>query len=218
MNADSHSSSDLLGALMSGAPKKGRVLDQRHLQFGDYVVALTAVRSPRMPNGIECRVVASRRQPVSIGRGKLVIGTLDLGPGPAWNPVPSFEPWPSLPAGPEPTTTGISAWMGTPEATDVSMLAGYVAGLVLLHSQHKRAERIAARAAQRTGALDATALRHAARGEVPEPVHWLLARHDPSRLLAFSPAGILWLRGLVSAGFPVDLTSALALPALQKPA
>jgi hypothetical protein len=52
--------------------------------------------------------------------------------------------------------------------------------------------------------LSATLLLHAARGEVPEPVHVLLASGDTRPLLAFGHrSGIAWLRGLVSAGYPL---------------
>ena len=219
MNAESHSSSELLSAVLYGAARKGTVLSRHELLFGDYVVTLTPPRSPRMPNGIRCHVVASSRTHVAIGRGKLVVGRTEIDPGRPWDPVPVFAPLASLPAGPEPQTGGLSGWMGAPdEDASESLIAGYVAGLVLLHAQHKRAERIALRAAQDVGPVNATLLRHAARGEVPEPVHDLLALRDPASLIAFSPSGLLWLRGMVSAGFPLELVSALAVPALRKPA
>lgn len=219
MNAESHSSSDLLCAVLYGTVRKGTVLSRHELLFGDYVVTLTPPRSPRMPNGIRCRATASSRTHVAIGRGKLVVGRIEIEPGRPWNPVPVFPPLISLPAGPEPQAGGLAGWMGSPdEDASESLIAGYLAGLVLLHAQHKRAERIAVRAAQNVGPVNATLLRHAARGEVPEPVHDLLVMRDPASLIAFSPSGLLWLRGLVSAGFPLELVSALAAPALQKPA
>lgn len=218
VNAEWHSSSELLCGLLYGATRKGTVLSRHHLLFGDYVVTLTPPRSAKLPNGVECRVTASSRTPVSIGRGRLLVGKLEIRPGPAWSPVPVFEPLASLPAGPEPASSGIATWMAATHTTGEALLAGYVAGLVLLHGQHKRAERIASRAAQRSTPVDATVLRHAARGEVPEPVHYLLAQRDPARLLAFTPAGILWLRGLISAGYPLETATVLAAPGLRKPA
>lgn len=219
MNAESHSSSDLLLAVLYGVARKGTVLSRHDIQVGDYVLTLTPVRSPRMPNGIRCRVTAPARARVVVGRGRVVIGRIELEPGPPWNPVPTFPPLTSLPAGPEPQPGGLAGWMGArDDDANESLVAGYVAGLVLLHGQHKRAERIALQAAQRAGALHATLLRHAARGEVPEPVHDALAMRDPAPLIAFAPTGMLWLRGLVSAGFPLELSSALAAPALQRPA
>jgi hypothetical protein len=217
VNAESHSSSDLLSAVLYGAARNGTVLSRHDLLFGDYVVTMTPPRSPRMPNGIECRATASSRAHVAIGRGRLTVGRIEITPGSPWNPVPSFPPLQSLPAGPEPQAGGLTSWMAAPdEAAGESLVAGYVAGLVLLHGQLKRAERIALRAAQRLTPIHATLLRHAARGEVPEPVHDLLVLHDPTRLLALSPAGMLWLRGLISAGLPLDLANVLAGPALQR--
>jgi len=49
-------------------------------------------------------------------------------------------------------------------------------------------------------------LRHAALGEVPEPVHILLATGDARPLLSFGhSSGTAWLRGLVSAGYSVEV-------------
>jgi Protein of unknown function (DUF2877) len=102
----------------------------------------------------------------------------------------------------------------TPAGDD--MLAGYISGLVLLHGQRSRASRLAERAASRTTAFSATLLRHAARGEVPEPVHILLATGDSRPLLAFGhSSGSWWLRGLVSAGYPLEDDLALVRPALS---
>jgi hypothetical protein len=219
VNAESHSSSDLLSAVLYGTTRKGIVLSRRDLLFGDYVVTLTPPRAPRMPNGIECRATASSRAHVVIGRGRLTVGRFEISPGPPWNPLPTFQAVQSLPAGPEPQSGGLASWMAAPDdAADESLIAGYVAGLVLLHGQFKRAERIALRAAQRLTPIHATLLRHAARGEVPEPVHDLLVLRDPTRLVAFSPAGMLWMRGLISAGLPLELASVLAGPVLLKPA
>jgi Protein of unknown function (DUF2877) len=102
----------------------------------------------------------------------------------------------------------------TPAGDD--MLAGYISGLVLLHGQRSRASRLAERAALRTTAFSATLLRHAARGEVPEPVHILLATGDSRPLLAFGhSSGSWWLRGLVSAGYPLEDDLAPVRPALS---
>ncbi len=217
MNAESQSSSDLLSALFYGTAKKGVVLGRHDLLFGDYVVTLTPPRAPRMPNGIRCRATAPPHAKVTIGRGRLVIGRIEVTPGAPWDPVPVFGPLACLPAGPEPQAGGLANWMAAPEEdASESLLAGYVAGLVLLHGQLKRAQRIALRAAQGVAPAHATLLRHAAHGEVPEPVHDLLVMRDPAALIAFSPTGMMWLRGLVSAGFPLEPATALAGPALQK--
>jgi hypothetical protein len=154
-----------------------------------------------MPNGIECRAAAAARSRVTIGRGRLLVGGLEITPGPGWNPVPLFDPVDSLPPGPEPPNRSLSAWIGD------AVLAGYVAGLVLLHGQRTRAENVADRAIAQAEPLTATLLRHAARGEVPESIHELLATGDSRRLIASWPAGIAWLRGLLSAGLPLDPVS-----------
>jgi hypothetical protein len=113
-----------------------------------------------------------------------------------------------MPAGPEPLVSEL-AGLGpglTPAGDD--LLAGYIAGLVLLHGQRKKAIRLADDAAARTGSLSATLLRHAALGEVPEPVHALLATGDARPLLSFGhSSGAAWLRGLVSAGYLFEVSS-----------
>ncbi|HET7421665.1 MAG TPA: DUF2877 domain-containing protein [Candidatus Dormibacteraeota bacterium] len=206
MNALSHSTSRSLEGLLHGPLVRGSVLSRAHLQFGDYVVSLTRPGEPRMPNGIECAAEARLRDRVAIGGGRLVIGHAVVKPGPGWNPVPDFHKAHVLPPGPEPIVLAL-AGLGpglTPAGDDV--LAGYAAGLVLLHGQRKRAEQIANQAAARTNSLSATLLRHAAQGEVPEVVHILLATGDARPLLAFGhSSGQAWLRGLVSAGYAVEL-------------
>lgn len=195
------------------------VLSRHDLLFGDYVVTLTAPHAPRMPNGIECRATASPSANVAIGRGRLILGKIEVAPGDDWNPRPVVAALNRLPAGPEPQAGGLAGWMGAPPQRAIdSLVAGYIAGLVLLHGRHARAERIARRALPGMTPIQATQIRHAARGEVPEPVHDLLVLRDPARLVALSPEGMLWLRGLISAGLPVELASGLAAPALQRPA
>jgi Protein of unknown function (DUF2877) len=209
MNAESHSASVLLSAHLYGPLVRGRVLSRQHLQFGDYVVSLTPPGSPRMPNGIACAVQARADNRVAMGGGQLVMGDVVVLPGPEWNPVPSFATAPVMPAGPEPPVSAL-AGLGpglTPAGDD--LLAGYIAGLVLLHGQRKKAARLAEDAAARTGSLSATLLRHAALGEVPEPVHKLLATGDAGPLLSFGhSSGAAWLRGLLSAGYLFEVSSA----------
>jgi hypothetical protein len=82
----------------------------------------------------------------------------------------------------------VERWAGagpglTPAGDDV--LAGYIAALVLYRGERGTAAATAERAAARTGSLAATLLRHAARGELPEPAHRLLDDSDPAPLLAF---------------------------------
>jgi hypothetical protein len=206
MNAESHSASPLLRARLYGPLVRGGVLSRHHLQFGEYVVSLTPLGSQRMPNGIACAIQARSENRVEMGGGRLVIEDVVVDPGPEWNPVPSFERQRILPPGPALFVRAL-AGLGpglTPAGDDV--LAGYVAGLVLLHGQRKRATRIAEEAAVRTNSLSATLLHHAALGEVPEPVHILLATGDTLPLLSFGhSSGQAWLRGLVSAGYSVTV-------------
>jgi hypothetical protein len=216
VNADSHSSSALLVRLLLGPVRKGVALNRHDLRFGDYVVTLTAPHTPRMPNGVECSASAVKDSRVSVGRGKIVVGHIDIAPGPGWNPVPAIGQIESLPPGPEPLTSSLATWVADPALATDALLAGYVAGLVLMHHQRKRAEAIAQRAAAKADPLSATLMRHAARGEVPEPVHDLLIAGDPGPLLAFAASGMLWLRGLVSAGFPFDAATTTLLPTARR--
>jgi uncharacterized protein DUF2877 len=204
MHALSHATSTELTTLLFGPRLRGFAVTPRNLLFGRYVVSLTGPGAPRMPNGVETSVEARIGQSVTVGGGALRVGRQVLEPGPGWNPRPSFVPLHCLAPGPEPQAElygGLGAGL-TPAGDD--LLAGYIAGLVLLHGETKRAAQLAAEAAGRTVPLSATLLRHAASGEVPEPVHVLLATGDTRPLLAFGhSSGIAWLRGLVSAGYPL---------------
>lgn len=200
---------------MSGPLIHGAVLSRRDVDFAGYVVTLTAPGAPRMPNGIECGVKLRRADRVSIGGGKLAVGTQVIDVGPGWDPVPNRMPAGKLTAGPAPLITKLSGFgAGLRSAADV-ILMGYVAGLVLLHGMRDRASRLAEGAGSRTDCLSATLLRHAALGEVPEPVHVLLANGDIGPLLSMANlTGHAWLRGLVSAGYVLDVGG---LPAAQLP-
>ncbi|HYM97574.1 MAG TPA: hypothetical protein VET26_09740 [Candidatus Sulfotelmatobacter sp.] len=159
-----------------------------------------------MPNGIECAVNAAPEAHVLIGRGRLALGQVHLLPGPAWDPVPAVEGLQSEPPGPQPMASSVVSWVATGSEGADALLAGYVAGLVILHGQRRRAQTIALRAAANSDPLHATILRHAARGEVFEPIHTLLREGDSRPLPGSGAAGMLWLRGLVSAGFQFDAT------------
>jgi Protein of unknown function (DUF2877) len=204
MRALSHATSTELTALLLGPRLRGFAVTPRHLLFGRYVVSLTGPGAPRMPNGVETSVEARIGQSATVGNGGLRVGRQVLEPGPGWNPRPSFAPFHSLAPGPEPQAelyAGRGAGL-TPAGDD--LLAGYIAGLVLLHGESKRPAQLAEEAASCTVPLSATLLRHAAGGEVPEPVHLLLATGDTKPLLAFGhSSGVAWLRGLVSAGYPL---------------
>jgi hypothetical protein len=206
MIAGSHSSSELLGELLDGPVRKGEVLQPRSLRFGGYVVSITQPGAPRMPNGIECPLSLPDGCRVTIGIGRLTIGELEVMPGPDWNPVPASIHVHRQPAGPQPLISGLTPWIAAPSPAGDELLAGYVAGLVLLHRRRLRATRIADRTADQMKPFGATILRHAARGEVPEPIHDLLQTGDPALLLEWAPSGMWWLRGLVSAGLLLSST------------
>jgi hypothetical protein len=197
--AASHSSSRLLEDVLEGPVRVGAVLGFNDMRFGDYVVTLTEPGAPRMPNGVECRHALTPRTRVLAGRGRLRLGRFEVDPGPPWDPVPVFEPANVVRPGPEPPAA--AGFLATsPERARAALLAGYMAGLVLLHGQRARADQVLKQALLETDPYASTSLRHAARGEVPEPVHRLLATGDARPLIEASPTGILWLRGLVSAG------------------
>jgi hypothetical protein len=201
--ARSHSSSILLTRLIRGPRTRGVIMGPRQLRFGDYVVSLTAPGEPRMPNGVECSVKAGPRMQVEIGRGGVLVGRLELDAGAEWDPVP-VTTLRGRPQGPAPLVGAMAEWESDVSTAAVDMLAGYVAGLVLLHGSRTRAADLARSAMIHADPLNATLLRHAARGEVPEPVHALLQRADPRPLLTWGRAGGWWLRGLLSAGFPLE--------------
>jgi hypothetical protein len=211
MIAESHSGSELLRRLLYGPLVSGKVYSPGHLRFGDYVVSITRPGSLRMPNGIECDLKVRLREKVAMGGGRLVVGATVVSPGAVWNPVPSFiKPRGLLPAGPEPLLPISATPDGRSMSTGDCVLAAYVAGLVLLHGQRDRAGRVAERAAARANAMSATMFRHAALGEVPEGVHILLATGETNHLVSSrDPSGPAWLRGLVSAGYPVEVDALL---------
>jgi len=169
----------------AGPELAGTAVGGGYLDFGVLVVALTTPGGPRMPNGIETAAGAPRGTSVRIGRGRLLLGDLDVTPGPAWEPVPEVNHTPS--GGPrlrpDPDRLAGRGPGLTPAGDDI--LCGYVAGLFLFHDRRDEAAEIAVRAALRTTRLSATLLRHAALGELPEPAHAFLADGDPRPLAAF---------------------------------
>jgi hypothetical protein len=192
--------------LLRGPLRRGVGLGRGYVDLGDLVLALVPPGLPRMPNGIVCDLVVAGGEPVEVGEGRVAVDgrVLSLGPedDPArvWDPVPVprvrlftddvFDPDPYELAG---RGEGL-----TPFGDD--LLCGYAAGLVLWHGRREEAEAIAAIAAPRTTGLSATLLRHAARGELPEPAHALVERGDLEPLRGFGrSSGTGLARGLALA-------------------
>lgn len=183
--------------LIEGPLRRGAAIGSGYVELGGYVLALVPPGLARMPNGIVCDLKPVLGEPVYVGEGRVETTRGVVTTGPTWEPVarpsvmldvsPSFVPNPLELAG---RGEGL-----TPSGDD--LLAGYVAGLVLWHGRTADAEVIAEVAATRTTALAATLLRHAARGELPEPAHALLQRGDPVPLQAFGrSSGSAMLVGL----------------------
>jgi hypothetical protein len=205
-----------LEELIDGPVTTGVAMSRRHVRFGDYVVSLTATTGPRMPNGIVCDVDAEPGASIEIGRGLFRIGAAVLAPHDHWNPRPQFQ---LSAVNRNVGTLDVRYFAGrgpglTPAGDD--LLAGYAAGLTLLHGLEDQAARIVLQAAPLTNSLSATLLRHAGRGEVPEPVHALLHNGDVSGLLHFGhTSGAFWFVGLVLAGYPPDRVCAAHRAALK---
>ena len=192
-------STPVLG-LIEGPLRAGLVLGRHHVAFGDYVLSLTPPGGPRMPNGVEVDVEAEPDQEASIGDGRIAVGGLLIEPGQPWDPVPS-DVLPGLPPGPPEIISNL-AGRGpglTPAGDD--LIAGYAAGLTLLHGRQREATELVGRASALTTLLSATLMMHAARGEVPEPVHSFLHANDEKALRSFGhTSGTYWLVGLRHAG------------------
>lgn len=204
MIASSHATSGLLEALLFGPVTIGSVSGPASMTFGRYVVAITQSSQPRLPNGIECELKLTLRGRAAIGRGRIEVGGIEVEPGPGWDPVPPPAGAGSLPPGPEPAPQPLAA-LGMQVPSGLELIAGYVAGLVLLHRQRDRAVRIARRLAEQADAWNATLLGHASGGEVPEAIHTLFSTGDPRQLLKSDRlSGHAWLRGLVSAGLLLE--------------
>lgn len=171
--------------LMRGPTTTAIGLGHGHLRVGRYVVSLTPPGSSRMPNGIECPLVLGRGQEAVIGDGALRADNARVLTGPVWDsrptvgvlleasPLQHFDVDALIGAGP-----GL-----TPQGDDV--LIGFVAGRVLFHDDVMTARRILLASTGKTTALSETLLLHAARGELPEQAHDLLATGVADRLLSF---------------------------------
>jgi hypothetical protein len=172
-----------------------------HVDFGGYVVTVTPPGRARMPNGIVCRLEPRPGEAATIGGGRFQVGGGAVGVGPDWDARPGLAAVGVEPpaAAPNPVTLAGRGPGLTPDGDD--LIAGYVAGLTLLHARTGEAAALAEAAAARTTALSATLLRHAARGELPEPAHVYLERGSESELRAWGQSsGTMLLRGLQLAG------------------
>lgn len=171
--------------LFAGPLRLGVALGRGHVEFGGYVVALTRPGRPRMPNGVECELDAPVGASAWIGEGRLECGGFWVLPGPAWDPVPSPRVRLAVERPFVPDVDRLAGRGGglTPSGDD--LLAGYAAALRLYRALWREAESLAERAAPKTTRLSATLLRHAARGELPEPAHAFLERGDPEPLRNF---------------------------------
>ncbi len=188
--------------LLAGPPREGVGLGLGYVDFGGYVLALTRPGRPRMPNGVECELEVRTGERCRIGHGRLATDGVEVLPGPVWDPVPGvvFRPRLEIEERFQPDVERL-AGRGeglTPSGDD--LLCGYVAGLTLFHGRAEEATSLAEAAAARTTHLSATLLRHAARGELPEPAHALLERGDPGPLRRFGhSSGRCLLIGLAAA-------------------
>ncbi len=187
--------------LFAGPLRRGHGLGAGYVDFGGYVVALTRPGRPRMPNGVGCALEVAAGQPAWIGEGRLEAGGQVVLPGEVWEamPEPRFRPETDRRIRPDPRRLAGRGAGLTPAGDD--LLAGYAAGLRLFWNRARDAQEVAEAAAVRTTSLSATLLRHAARGELPEPAHDLLERGDPEPLRRFGhSSGRALLAGLACAG------------------
>lgn len=187
--------------LLQGPRREGVVLGHGHVDFGGYVVTVTRPGAPRMPNGIETAIDPTTGARATIGGGRFEVDGQAAEIGPDWDPRPAIDALVASPPGPAPDPK-LLAGRGpglTPDGDD--FITGYAAGLVLLHGKASEAESLAEAAAARTTSLAATLLRHAARGELPEPAHAYLERGSEAELLAWGhSSGRMLLEGLKLAG------------------
>lgn len=168
--------------ILFGPARRGVGLGHGYVDLGGYVLAFTSPGAPRMPDGIECGYIPAQGDAIRIGEGRIEGPGVRILPGPTWDPVPHVALRPPSRRDLAPHHRAL-AGLGeglTPAGDDV--LIGYVAGLALFRRWPDMAHHVAESAARRTSALSATLLRHAALGEVPEPVHALLERGDASPL------------------------------------
>jgi hypothetical protein len=186
---------------MEGPRREGVVMGHGHVDFDGYVVSVTRPGGSRMPNGIEAAIDLIIGERATVGGGRLELGRQAVEIGPDWDPRPKIGAVAVARPGPAPDPA-LLAGRGpglTPDGDD--FITGYAAGLVLLHGKADEAMSLAEAAAARTTSLAATLLRHAARGELPEPAHAYLVHGSEAELLAWgNSSGRMLLNGLQLAG------------------
>jgi hypothetical protein len=192
--------------VLRGPRRDGVGLGRGYVDLGELVLAITPAGAPRMPNGVESDTGVGAGVRVEVGEGRVLVGGRLLVDAPAlgrvevWDavPTPHVRLHCARPFAPDPFELAGRGEGLTPLGDD--LLCGYVAGLVLWHDRRAEAEEIAAIAGPRTTLLSATLLRHAARGELPEPAHALVERGDPEPLRGFGrTSGRALARGLALA-------------------
>ena len=204
-------------ALLDGPMREGKQVGHGYVAFNDYILALTPTGAPRLPNGIHYGPKLADTESIAIGRGTLSVGSIQILPGMPWDPVPSVI---GLQAIGPPCRLHLRHLAGrgeglTPAGDDI--LIGYVASLTLIAGRQRIAATIAESAGRRTTSLSATLLRHAARGEVPEPIHQFLQDGDARQLLRFGhSSGRCMLIGLLmGAGISTEGLLASSPPGTQ---
>jgi Protein of unknown function (DUF2877) len=186
---------------MEGPRREGVVLGHGHVDFDGYVVSVTRPAAPRMPNGLEVAIDLGSGEQAAIGGGRFEACGHVVEIGADWDPRPKIRGVIAGRPGPAPDPK-LVAGRGpglTPDGDD--LITGYVAGLVLFHRRTPEGALLAEAAAERTTSLSATLLRHAARGELPEPAHAYLEHGSEAELMAWGhSSGRMLLTGLKLAG------------------
>jgi hypothetical protein len=209
--------------ILRGTSRRGVAVGCGYIDVGSYVIAIVPPGGPRMPNGIEVPLTLSVGQEVQVGEGRLATCQTVVLPGPVWEPRPSphvelgFE-------GPFALNCGSLVGRGeglTPAGDD--LVAGYLAGRQLLLGES--CENLVPPEGSTTK-LSRTLLEHAARGDVPGPVHALLERGECGPLLRFGHSSGRWMLigiclgavagGAVGWGTPNNLSDATATRLLSQ--